>query len=141
MLRKGLMRPAPGSGGPQRVVNVTWRGLPYPSRWQVIGAFDLPPGNQAIALYPGPQRRNGVSDTTDRWTLNIAGLGAYNPAWVTQYPVVTPGSQRSARVAVQGPSRYKVFKMRQAVTAAQVMQSGSALIPFLQADQRAGPGA
>lgn len=110
----------------QEVTPVAWRGLPYPAVWQEIGAYALPPGNRVIALYPGPQRRNGVGDISSRLQA------MYNPQWQNQYPVITPGTQRFVAAGPhQGPSRYQVYKMRKAVTAAQVQQAGAQLLPFL----------
>lgn len=114
------------SSDAQEVVPVTWRGLPYPAVWQEIGAFALPPGNRVVSIYPGPQRRNGVGDISSEWQA------MYNPQWVNQYPVVTPGTQRAVAAGPhQGPSRYGVYKMRKAVTAAQVREAGANLLPFL----------
>lgn len=127
-LRRGLSAPVAGSGGPQPVVNVVWGGLPYPAIWQQIGAFDLPPGNLAISLYAGPQRRNGWGDVTGDY------LVSYPPNWTQQYPIVTPGTQRAAgSVAQQGPGAYRVWKMRKAVTAAQIQQAGAQVLPFMNA--------
>jgi len=111
------------------VVPVYWHGFPQsqaPAIWQVIGKFGLPYGNEVIQLVPGPQRRNGVADITSRL------IPMYNPNWKSTFPAITPGTQRSqGTMAQQGPSRYGVYKLRRAVTAAQVQAAGAALLPFM----------
>ena len=55
---------APFSVAPdvQPVINVQWGGIPVFPDWQVIGKWGQTIGNKPIAIYPGPQRRNGVGD-------------------------------------------------------------------------------
>lgn len=92
--------------------------------------YQLPPGNNVIAIYAGPQRRNGVGDITSRLSA------MYPPLFTNQYPLLVPGTQRQyGAPPQQGPSRYGVYKMRKAVTQAQVQASGAALIPFLNTGQ------
>lgn len=124
----GRARQRPPDG--ERVSAVTWRGLPQPAVWQEIGAFDRPPGNLVIDLTPGPQRRNGVGDISSNY------MSMPNPNWQQQRPIVTPGTQRSqGSPPQQGPSSYGVYRMRAAVLAAQMNQSGAQLVPFLQQNQ------
>jgi hypothetical protein len=126
-LRRAYPPPGVITAPEEEVVPIRWRPLPYPAVWQEIGAFDQPPLNNRIAIYPGPQRRNGVGDISSRYNV------AYPPEWTNVYPVITPGTQRQTGAPnVQGPSRYSVYKMRRAVTAAQVAQAGASLLPFLQ---------
>ena len=117
---------------------VGWRGIDVPARWQVIGKY----GTEILSSYPSNppeiQRRNGVGDISPLWMVP-PGQTVLD-AQRTRTPANVPGIQRNARSPQVQLSAYQVTRMRQAVTQAQVKQSGAGVIPFVNALLNKGQG-
>ena len=128
MLR--LQVPRSNSGGEQ-VAPISWRPLQSPAKWQEIGKYgNTSPLVNQVGMAPQLQRKSGFLGSSPRRLYPATGL----PSWQqTQQVGNYQGTQRMAGVpGTQGPSRFGVAKMRSAITAQQVQQSGAGLLPFVQ---------
>lgn len=118
----------------QPVVNIGWGGIPVPPDWQVIGKWGQTIGNKPVAIYPGPQRRNGVGDISSCYNS-----GPVIPTFTAQVPLQTPGTQRFAKAPPRhGPSKYGKWQAAAMLNQAQVNQSGTNLPGFLAALNQSG---
>jgi len=108
-----------------------WRGLPYQSPSQQIGAFAGTQLTQRAGNVLEVQRRQGVENTSAAWMVP-AGRDAFVSWLATQQRAGYTGPQRSQGGSSGGLGPITAKAMRARVTAAQVRQSGMAAVQWAQ---------